>query len=251
MHFRRYAGAALLLVVTTAGVFATPSHAQTAGDGFLFRVPHGSWGLRGGFDRAIAGGDVFAFVTKQLTLNRSDFSSATFGSNLAITMSATNDLVFDLSFATVSRGSEFRDWIDNNNQPITQTTSLRRIPLTIGMRHYLAPRGRAVGHFAWIPARQTTYVGFGIGYMAYRFRQIGDFVDFQTLNVFPDEFESKGWTPVLHANFGADFALGRFFLLNGEARYTWAHGPTGRDYVGFNKIDLSGLSATAGLSLRL
>ena len=40
-------------------------------------------------------------------------------------------------------------------------------------------------------------------------------------------------------------------LLNGEARYTWARGPMGRDYVGFKRIDLSGLAVTAGLSLRL
>src|SRR5439155_459475 len=81
--------------------------------------------------------------------------------------------------------------------------------------------------------------------------QIGDFVDFQTLNVFPDEFESKTWTPVLHALAGLDLGLGRFLLLNGEARYTWARGPMGRDYVGFKRIDLSGLAVTAGLSLRL
>ena len=73
----------------------------------------------------------------------------------------------------------------------------------------------------------------------------------QTLNVFPDEFESKAWTPVLHALAGVDLGLARFLMVNGEARYTWARGPMGRDYVGFHRIDLSGLSLTAGLSLRL
>ena len=249
MFSRRYA--ALLLVATAAGGIARPSHAQSAGDGFLFRVPQGSWGFRAGFDHAMARGDIFDEFTKELTLRRSDFSSVTLGTNVAIRVAFRNDLVFDLGYASVSRGSEYRDWIDNNNQPITQTTSLRRIPLTIGLRHYLGPRGRAIGRFAWIPAAQTPYLGLGAGVMYYRFRQTGDFVNLSTQNVAYDELQSNAWTPVVHALAGMDFRLGRFFLLNGELRYTWARGPMHNDYQGYNKIDLSGLSATAGFSIRL
>lgn len=249
MSCRGYA--ALVLATSLAGGIATPSLAQSAGDGFLFHVPHGSWGLRVGFDHAMAGSDVFDFVTKELTLRRSDFSSATLGTSVAIRVTPRNDVVFDLGYASVSRGSEFRDWIDNNNQPITQTTSLRRIPVTFGVRHYLGQRGRAIGRFAWIPAAQTPYIGLGAGVMQYRFRQVGDWVNPQTLAINFDTFESKAWTPVVHALAGMDFALGRFFLLNGEVRYTWAHGPMRSDFQNFNKIDLSGLSATAGFSVRL
>src|ERR671931_912490 len=243
--------AALLLIATSAGGIAKPSHAQSAGDGFLFRVPNGSFGIRVGFDHAMAGGDVFDFVTKQLTLSRSDFSSATVGGNVALRMSPRNDLVFDFNYASASHGSEFRDWIDQNNQPITQTTSLRRVPITVGLRHYVGARGRAIGRFAWIPAAETPYVGIGAGLMQYRFKQSGDFVNFQSLNVVYDEYESQAWTPVVHALAGMDFALGKFFVLNGEVRYTGARGPMRRDYIGFNEIDLSGLSATAGFSFRL
>jgi len=243
--------AVLLLTASAVATIPRPSHAQSAGDGFLFRVPVGTWTVRGGFDHAFASGDIFNFVTQQLTIDRSDFSSATFGTNVAVRVSPANDIVFDVGFSNVSRNSEFREWVDQNNQPILQTTSLRKVPVTLGVRHYLSSRGRSIGRFAWIPAARETYVGLGAGLMQYRFHQIGDFVDFPTHNIFPDEFESKAWTPVLHALAGVDLGLGRFLLLNGEARYTWARGPMGRDYVGFNRIDLSGLSVTAGLSLRL
>ena len=243
--------AVLLLAATAVSTIARPSHAQAAGDGFLFHVPVATLGVHAGFDHAFASGDIFNFVTKQLTLSRSDFSSATFGTSVAVRVSAATDIVFDVSYASVSRRSEFRDWIDQNNLPIEQTTSLRRVPITVGVRHYLVSRGRAIGRFAYIPSARDVYVGLGAGLMEYRFHQIGDFVDFQTLNVFPDEFESKAWTPVLHALAGIDLSLGRFLVLNGEARYTWARGPVGRDYLGFNRIDLSGLAVTAGLSLRL
>jgi len=241
--------AALLLAAIAAVV--RPSLAQNAGDGFLFQTPRASLGLHGGFDRAIAGGDVFSFVTNQLTLSRADFSSATFGGNLAIRVSPATDIVFDLTYASVARRSEFRDWVDQNNLPIEQTTSLRRLPITASVKHYLTPRGRSIGRFAWVPAARATYVGVGAGMMWYKFHQVGDFVDFQTLNVFPDEFESSAWTPVLHALVGVDVGLGRYFVLTGEGRYTWAKGPMGRDYVGFNRIDLSGLSVMAGFSIRL
>ncbi|HEV8381774.1 MAG TPA: hypothetical protein VGQ29_09315 [Gemmatimonadales bacterium] len=249
MSSRRYAP--ILFGATAILALVTPSHAQSAGDGFLFRVPVASWGLRGGFDHAMARSDIFSFVTQQLTLKRSDFSSATFGSNVAIRVSPATDIVLDISYARVSRRSEFRDWVDQNNLPIEQSTSLRRIPITLGVRHYLTSRGRAIGRFAWIPAARATYVGLGAGMMQYRFRQAGDFVNFQTLNVFPDEFVSQAWTPVLHALAGIEVGLGRFTLLNGEARYTWAKGPMSRDFDRFSRIDLSGLSMTAGFSFRL
>ena len=243
--------AALLLAATAITAVVRPSFAQYAGDGFLFQAPLGSFGLHGGFDRANAGGDVFSFVTNQLTLNRAAFSSASLGGNVAIRLSRTNDLVFDLTYASVARRSEFRHWVDQNNQPIEQTTSLRRLPITASIKHYITPRGRSIGRFAWIPAARATYVGVGAGMMWYSFRQVGDFVDFQTLNVFPDAFESTAWTPVVHAFAGIDLSIGRYVVLTGESRYTRAKGPMGRDYVGFNRIDLSGLSVTAGFSLIL
>ncbi len=242
--------AAWLLATTALTAVTRPSLAQSAGDGFMFRTPLFTWGVHGGFDRASAGSDVFAFVTKQLTLSRDDFSSATFGSSLALPVSRSNDIVFDVGYASVSRRSEFRDWIDQNNLPIEQTTSLRRVPITVGVRHYLTSRGRSIGRFAWIPAARAMYVGIGAGMMQYRFRQVGDFVDFQTLNVFPDEFVSKAWTPVTHALAGIELSLGRVVMLTGEARYTWAKGPMSRDYVGFNRIDLSGISVTTGFAIR-
>ena len=77
------------LITTTIAIttIAGPSHAQSAGDGFLFKVPTGSWTLRAGVDHALAGSDIYTFVTRQLTLKRNDFSSATFGTNFAFRMS--------------------------------------------------------------------------------------------------------------------------------------------------------------------
>lgn len=241
----------MLLTGTAIIAIASPSHAQRAGDGFLFQRPNGSWTLRGGFAQPTANSDVFMFVTDQLTLDRSDFGSPTFGTSLGFRLSERNELMFDITYARVTQSSEFRDWVDQNDLPIQQKTSLRRIPITVGLRHYLTSPGRAIGQFAWIPARRALYVAAGVGMMEYKFHQSGDFIDFNTLNVFHDEFASQGWTSTMHAAVGLDMTLGNFTMLNLEARYVWAHGSMGADWVGFNRMDLSGPSVTAGLTFRL
>jgi len=248
---QRWVGRALLLGAIAITAIAHPSHAQRAGDGFLFQAPAGTWTFRGGFTHAMANSDVFAFVTDQLTVDRSDFSSPTFGTSLGIRLSGRNELMFDVSYARMNRSSEFRDWVDQNDRPIQQTTSLRRIPITVGLRHYLTAPGRAIGQFAWIPARRSLYIAAGAGMMEYKFDQVGDFVDFTTLNVFPDEYVSQGWTPVAHAAAGVDIALGSFTMMNIEARYMWAKAPMGADFKDFNRMDLSGPSVTGGLTFRL
>jgi len=230
--------------------FAGPVEAQRAGDGFLFRRPSGSLVLRGGFDQAIAGGDLFSFVTEQLTLKRRNFGAAALGADLAVRLAPRLDLVLGASFAGLRKRSEFRDWVDQNDLPIEQTTTLERVPLTGSLRLYVAPRGRSIGQLAWVPASFAPFVGAGAGALWYRFRQQGDFVDFGDNHVFRDDFDSSGWTVAAHAFAGMDISLGPRFFLTGEGRYTWARAPLGRDFSGFERVDLSGLSVTAGVGIR-
>jgi hypothetical protein len=86
--------------------------------------------------------------------------------------------------------------------------------------------------------------------MQYSFTQAGDFVDFQTLNVFARTFRSKGWTPMAFASVGADVSLTERFSLTGDVRYSAARAPLTGAFVGFDRIDLSGTAATMGISVR-
>ena len=232
---------------------AATASAQSTGDGFMFRTPRGSLTVRAGYDQALAGGDLFSFVTTQMTLRRADFGAFTIGGDLAATISKRLDIVFGASWSGSRKASEYRNWIDNNNLPITQNTALERAPVTVSLKWYARPRGRAVGSFAWIPARLVPFAGAGVGAMWSRFHQVGDFIDFasDSNNVFHDEFASESWTFTAHAFTGLEMNLGPRTFLMGEARYTWARAPLSSDFSGFGRMDLSGLSVTAGFGMRM
>ena len=249
--FRR-TPALLALAVAAAAAAGAPGAAlaQGAGRGFLFHEPTGSITLRGGFARASAGSDIFAFTTENLTLGRGDFDGVTVGADFAFRVAPRMDLMFGAAYAGRSSRSEFRKWVDQDNQPIEQRTSFHRTPLTVGARAYLTPRGRSIGSYAWVPARAAYYVGGGGGMMHYRFAQKGDFVDEETLDVFGDEFISSGWTPTAQALAGADFTVNPYFALTAEGRYGWAKAKMDRDFSNFDNIDLSGFTATIGLAIR-
>lgn len=242
--------AGVLLAAALLG--AAPALAQSTGDGFLFRTPRGSLSVRAGYDRAFAGGDLFSQVTNELTLGRSDFGAFTIAGDLSATVGPQLDVVLGVAWSGSRKASEYRNWLDNNNLPITQTTALERVPLTASLKWYARPRGRAVGSFAWVPAKAAPFVGAGLGAMWSRFHQVGDFVDFNTSNhtVFHDDFGSKSWTFTAHAFAGLEMNLSPRTFLTTEARYTWARAALGSDFEGFGRIDLSGFAVTAGIGLR-
>ena len=246
MRLRHSFGLALGLAIC-----ATPVEAQLYGDGYLFHAPNARVTVRGGYALATAGSDLFDFATEQLTLNKRDFSGFTGAIELSVPVSQRIDLSVDLAYSGKATKSEFRHFIDNNDLPIEQTTNFERVPLMLNVRYYLAPPGRSIGTLAWIPSSLTPYVGAGAGSMWYKFRQKGDFVDFQTSRVYGSSYESSAWAPAVQAMGGAEISVTPLLAITTDARYVWARGTLGRDFSGFDRIDLSGVSATVGLTFRL
>jgi len=244
----RRAVAALLLGAIPAAIPAQ----VPAGPGFLLGAPEGTFTLRGGWALASARSDVFSFTTERLTLDRGDFSSPAIAADLAFPITGRMDLVVSGAFQGTTKKSEFRGFIDNNDQPIEQRTMFDRVPLTMSVKRYLTDRGRSIGRLAWVPSRFSPYIGAGGGVVWYRFKQVGDFIDFNsnTLDVFPATLESDGWAPTVHALAGGEWNLSPRLAAVTEARYEWAHAPLSSDFTGFGRIDLSGLSTTAGIVVR-
>jgi hypothetical protein len=86
--------------------------------------------------------------------------------------------------------------------------------------------------------------------MFYKFRQDGDFINFQTNDVFASTYASDGWAATGYGAAGIEYSLGPRFALTTEARYSWSSAKLSRDFEGFGNLDLSGLSTTAGFAVR-
>jgi hypothetical protein len=240
---------AACLVALTA--FAPSLGAQSSGKGFLFSRPVGSFSLRAGWAMANAGSQVFDDATSNLTLTKGDFSGFNWGGDISYSTGDRFDLVFDGEVAKSSANSEFRKWVDNNDQPIEQSTKFKRNPLTLGLKYYLTSRGRSISNYAYIPSRYAPYISVGGGAMYYSFEQKGDFVDFQTLNVEPLTVESSGWAPMGRGSMGIEYTVGPWLALTGEGRYVWAKATLDPNaFEGYDKIDLSGFTGTVGFRVR-
>ena len=244
---RRIAFAAVFVAYV---LLPTAAWAQ-GGPGFLFDPPRASIGMRMSYSMPTVGSDLFSFTRERFTLEDRDFRSPQFGGELAVRVTDRVDLVADVAWTRSRSSSEYRDWEDFDGLPIGQETAFERTSLTFGAKYYLGDRGRAVGQFAWIPTKIAPYVGGGVGVMRHDLTQNGDFVDFDTFDVFSDRLGTSGTSAIADARIGADFPVGRRVFLTGEARYHFGSGPTGGDYIGFADTDLSGLTLAFGISFRL
>ena len=93
-------------------------------------------------------------------------------------------------------------------------------------------------------------MGVGGGVMTYRFRQAGDFVNQTTFAVFKETYESSGAAPMFYGNVGAEYTLSTRIGLVGDVRYINSRARLGDTFAKFDRIDLSGTSATMGLAFR-
>ena len=221
-----------------------------AQDGFLFRMPHVTLSLRAGAAAPEAKGELYKFLTDELTLEKRDFQSATYGGDVGVRLTPRIDLQLSAFHARSENNSEFRDWTDMDDRPIEQVTTLRRTPVSAALKFHFRERGRSLGRYAWVPVDFQPYVGVGAGVIFYDLKQSGDFVDHETLDVFTDHFESSGNAPMLQAMAGTDWWASNHLGLTLEGRYSWGSADLRDHFRDFGSIDLNGFQLTAGLAVR-
>jgi hypothetical protein len=207
--------------VPSASIQTAPQAPSRATADFLFGRPRGWVALRGGWLRPRASGDLFTFVGEQLTVEKGAFNTPAMIGEVGVAITSRIQASGGVEFSRQTVASEYRRFVDNSGDPITQSTMLSQTDVTGSIR------------IALLDA----------------FSQTGDFVDFATLRVFPDAFRSQGWTPSAHVFGGADIRLWRQLFLDVEGRYVWAHGDLGSDFVGFDGIDLDGFRVSTGVSV--
>jgi hypothetical protein len=235
-------GVALLVVAAPA---------ETRGqDGFLFSRPVGQVTVKAGPHLPRAHGLLFDDLRTRLTLERGDFRAPALAADLAILAGNRLDVVLGVGWAESDAGSEFRELIGDDGEPILQTTRLRTMPVTVTARYHPLPRGRTVGTLAWLPTTTMPYVGGGAGITWYRLQQEGEFVDYRDNAIFESVWESRGRGQTVHAVAGVDHWFTPRVGLNVEGRYTRGSAPLTGDFRELDRMDLTGFQATVGLSYR-
>ena len=244
---RRF-GVALALAFAFLGFSPARAGAQTSPD-FLFGSPNGMIGVRSGWIFASANSDLFTFVQEHLTVDRKDFNAPAIGVDVEFAVAPRVGVIGGFDYGRASKDSEYRDFVDDQRLPITQTTQLSELNLSGSVKFAVTPRGRDISNRAWIPAAVTPYVGAGGGVMRYEFLQYGDFIDVDSpaMDIFTDTFRSSGWTPTAHVFGGVDVRVYKRLYLSGEGRYLWSNGTPDRDFIDFDPIDLAGFKATVGV----
>jgi hypothetical protein len=245
---------AALLIASTLALLPSPAAAQRAD--FLFNRPAVSFAIRAGWAVPRAHSDIFDFTMEQLIIDqgedieRRDFAGPSIQGELAVRVNDRLDVALGVGHSESEIRSEDRKFVEDNDLPIEQTTRFRRTPIEVGVKAYLTDRGRAISRFAWVPNRLAPWIGAGAGAMVYGFDQSGDFVDYETLDIFTRSFESDGTAPTAHVAGGLDLSLGPHLLATGEGRYQWARADMSRDFKDFDPIDLSGFQITLGVAVR-
>jgi opacity protein-like surface antigen len=138
--------------------------------------------------------------------------------------------------------TEYLDFERPDGRPIEQSLKLDIVPLGATLRFMPRDGRREV----------SPYLGAGVDVVFYQYEEIGDFIDFFTddLPVIPDHFVDDGSAFGVHVMAGIRVPVSDDVSILGEARYLWAKTDMSDDFRGANEIDLGGISATVGVSIR-
>ncbi len=258
-HLRAGINRAMLAPFAAVALLGMTGHerlaAQSGGRGFLFGSPRATLTVKGGVSlpRAASGGaeqSLWDLTREELTVETPDLRGASIIGELAVRASERLDITLAVGYSASETRSEFREFVGTDDLPIEQTTRFTTTPVTLGVKAYLFERGRSLGSLAWIPRTWNPYVGVAGGLVSYSFRQHGEFVDYETYDIFQDDYYSRDRAPTVHFLGGMEMSVNRHVLLVGEARYGFASAPLSTDFVGFPDLDLAGFQVTAGISLR-
>ena len=223
------------LVILVILVGAAPAHAQQQSVTFTL----GYFAVRG--EDARISDDVLVENLDLFAFRLGDFNNASAGAEWLLGLGEYVEAGVGLGFYRRTVASTYDDFVDLDGSEIEQDLKLRVIPFTTTIR--FLPFGRS--------AALQPYVGGGLGIYAWRYSEVGDFIDFSDFAVFRDRFVAEGNDvgPVVLA--GVRMPFGSRFAVGGELRYQSVQGTVGVEN-GFleERIDLGGLTAQATLQVK-
>lgn len=208
--------------------------------------------ILGGWNEPNSGNEIYDFSEELLTFDESDLAGTSVQFNyfyqLNNYMAVGGGLYAAAEESTVS---EDREFVFSNGDPIYQETGLEMS--WIGALVNITPfgAGEFFGSKAWLPNTFVPYLQVGAGIKSYTFYQAGDFVDFETLDIFYDDFEDKGNAASFRLGVGFRFNLAKRIDFDVLAQRDWAETKLNGDFEGFGDFDFGSTAYQLGLTFRL
>ena len=217
-------GAAMFVVF----VWASPSaHAQQS-----LALGVGHFALRGADTRVVD--DVLLENLNLFAFDLRDFNNGAVSGEWLIGVGNYFDAGIGVGFYQRTVPSVYLDFVDSDGAEIFQEFKLRVVPLTATIRVLPFGRDKPV----------QPYFGAGLGAFNWRYSEVGEFIDFDTFDIFRDRFVANGTDVGGIILGGVRFPVGEQFTVGGEVMYQSATGRVGIDQGFLNeRIDLGGLSS--------
>src|SRR5262245_23609218 len=167
-----------VFVCTAMLVWAQPAHAQqqTVNFSLGYFTPFGA--------DARSSGDVLIANRSFLLFDPDGFNGASVGGEWLFPLGRVLEGGIGMSFSRKTVPSVYQDFVDSDGTEIDQELRLREVPFAFTVR--LLPLGGTGGGF-------QPYIGGGLGVVAWRYSESGEFIDFNAGNeIFLDSFVATG-----------------------------------------------------------
>ena len=199
----------------------------------------------GGFRVLRVTSDLFAANEFDFGITEDDFRTGGFGFAFDFAVLSRVDISIGLDNGSAETFGSYLDLVYEDGGEIEHSARLAMTELSLGVRL------RLFGE----TARVRPYLIGGVSGAYYRYREIGEFVDFDTADIYYDEFEERSFLPGLFVGAGADVGVARLpdggrIELFGEFRYARAEGEHTEGFDGFGKLRLDRAGALFGIRVR-
>lgn len=204
-----------------------------------------AFSIYGGIRTLNATSDLFAANEVDFGITDDDFRTGGFGFEFDYAVLSQVDVSVGFTNGSADTFASYLDFVYEDGGEIEHSARLAMSELSLGVRL------RLLGGAARV--RPYLIGGFSGGW--YRYTEVGEFVNFDTADIYYDEFREKSFLPGFFAGAGADVGVvqlpngGRVELF-GEFRYSRTQGEHTEGFDGFGDLRLDRPGGLVGFRVR-